>query len=204
MINTQFNQDVLVEKNNNANKTHCHPVTIKYTTRCQCICYNKQSPCSGLCSCKRCNNSFGKRAITHDLKKPKRKRHWQLEVSKSLCFALNEGELVPSGSRSMLEFFILESILKYILQEGIQLLPVNIQIIYNAIAEILDTTHTQLPVGTKSISDINTFLHEHDHNLKVFRALCLSYLDDSLQELTTSHDMEGMASSLIVYTLSTF
>lgn len=190
-------------KNDKDNKTHCHPVTFKYTTNSQCSCYNKGRPCSGLCSCKRCNNSFGNRPVTLRETKRKRQRHQlQRDVSKSLCFALNEGELVPCGSRSMLEFFILESILKYILQERVQLLPVNIQKIYNALAEILNTTHTPLPVGTKTISDITTFLHEHDHNLKVFRALCLSYLDDSLQNLTTAHDVEGInLYSVLSYTI---
>lgn len=81
--------------------------------------------------------------------------------------------MVPSGSRSMLEFFLLESIV-YIVQEGISLLPENTQVIYNTLAELLHTTETQLPVGTKEVCDITVFLHEHDLNL--FQALCLSFL----------------------------
>ena len=76
----------------------------------------------------------------------------------------------------MLEFFILESIVKYLVQEGISLLPENIQVIYNTLVELLHTTENQLPVGTKDVGDINTFMREHKLNLQVFQALCLSFL----------------------------
>lgn len=117
------------------------------------------------------------------IKKPLRKRHrheMQQKVSKGVIFANEEGENVSIGPRSMLEFFILESILKYCLQEGIKIIPENIAIIYNAIAEILDTTYTQLPIGSKTLSDIQSFLREHDHNLEIYRALCISLLSTQL------------------------
>ena len=57
----------------------------------------------------------------------KRRRHkMQQNVSKGVIFVNDEGENVSSGPRSMLEFFILESILKYCLQEGIEIKPENI------------------------------------------------------------------------------
>jgi hypothetical protein len=39
--------------------------------------------------------------------------------------------------------------------------------------EILDTKYTQLPIGSKTLSDIQSFLREHDHNLAIYRVLFL-------------------------------
>ena len=101
-------------KNDKNNKTHCHPVTTKYTTRTQCICCTNERACTTLCCCKSCNNPFGQKPPTDD-QQPlrKRQRHeMQRRVSKGAIFAYDEAEIVSSGPRSMLEFFILEAILK--------------------------------------------------------------------------------------------
>ena len=53
-------------KNDEMNKSHCHPVSSKYTTLIYCKCCKESKPCTNLCRCKTCNNPFGKRLPTKD------------------------------------------------------------------------------------------------------------------------------------------
>ena len=62
-----------------------------------------------MCRCKMCKNPFG-RKITTDISEVCRKRpkhEWQVHVPKSIKFATDAGEHINTGSRSMLEFFVL-------------------------------------------------------------------------------------------------
>ena len=170
-------------KNDKMNKSHCHPITSKYTTVVYCKCCKNNKPCTNMCKCKMCKNPFGTRKITADTSEVhvsrKRPRHqWQIHVSKSVKFAIDVGEDVNTGSRSMLEFFVLESILKHCLQEKIEIIPANIEKIFNAIVEIADTLDVKLQIGRKSLEHIKCFLREHDHTVHVFKALCFAQLEN--------------------------
>ena len=44
--------------------------------------------------------------------------------------------------------------------------------------EISDTLNKELPIGTKSIDDVELFLKEHDHIVEVFKALCLAQIEN--------------------------
>ncbi len=96
-------------KNDKKGSTYCHPKTKKYSTTCLCSCYNNKRGCSGNCKRKFCENPFGKRNLEKYLPEArKRPRHsWQMPVLSSAAFALQEGEILNHGSRSLLEFFII-------------------------------------------------------------------------------------------------
>ena len=168
-------------KNDKTDTSHCHPVASKYTTITRCTCCKESKACTNLCKCKTCNNPFGKKLPTTESMQTSRKRprhSWQHKISKSVKFALDAREHVSSGPRSILEFFILESITKYCIREGIETTPGNIEKTYNAIVEISDTLNKKLPIGTKSIDDVEVFLKEHDHIVEVFKALCLAQIEN--------------------------
>ena len=166
-------------KNDKMNKSHCHPVSSKYTTLIHCKCCKESKPCTNLCRCKTCNNPFGKKLPTKDSMQMSRKRPrqpWQQKLPKSVKFALDAREHVSNGPRSILEFFVLEAITKYCLREGIETTSENIERIFNTIVEISDTLDMKLSIGTKSIDDVERFLRERDHIVDVFKALCLAQL----------------------------
>ncbi len=59
-----------------------------------------------------------------------------MPVLSSAAFALQEGEILNHGSRSLLEFFILEHILNYCIKHDSTMIPNDIEIIYNAVVEL--------------------------------------------------------------------
>jgi len=101
-----------------------------------------------------------------------------MSVPKSVRFAIDTGEEIASGSRSLLEFFVLESILKHCTRNGIETTPSNIEKIFNTIVEISDTLDTNIQIGQKSIDNIECFLREHSHIIEVFKALCLAQVEN--------------------------
>ena len=169
-------------KNDKMNKSHCHPTVSKYTTVVQCKCYKNDKACNDKCRCKTCNNPFGRKLQSTDASlQASRKRprqQWQMSVPKSVRFAIDTGEEIASGSRSLLEFFVLESILKHCTRNGIETTPSNIEKIFNTIVEISDTLDTNIQIGEKSTDNIECFLREHSHIIEVFKALCLAQVEN--------------------------
>ena len=165
-------------KNDRKGSTYCHPKTRRYSTTCLCPCYNNKRGCSENCKCKFCENTFGKRDVDKSLPGArKRPRHnWQLPVLSSAAFALQEGEILNHGSRSLLEFFILEQIFSYCIKHKSPMMPNDIDIIYNAVVELCTNQESSLPLSKLSLDKINTFLREHDHNAELFESLCVTHL----------------------------
>ena len=61
-------------KNDKMKRSHCHPVTSKYTTLVRCKCCKESKPCTNSCRCNNCNNPFGRKLITTEAKQALRKR----------------------------------------------------------------------------------------------------------------------------------
>ena len=85
------------------------------------------------------------------------------------------GESLNFGSRSLLEFFALEQVLNHCIERGIPTTSDNVAVIYNAMVEVC-VQEKNLPMGEMTLNKISTFLREHEHNLKFFKALCLAHL----------------------------
>ena len=102
------------------NMSHCHPVTSEYTTITHCNCYKESKACTNLCRLGTILS--GENYSQKTLYKPqgnngsKKKNH----LRKSAKFALDAREHVPSESRSILEFFIIEFITKYCKGKGLK------------------------------------------------------------------------------------
>lgn len=159
-------------KNDKKNGSHCHPKTQKYTSVCLCPCCKSGVGCSDNCRCKSCNNPHGKRTMTEQPPSRKRPRHlWQKSVQSSAKFALQLGEHLNHGPRSLLEYFAMEQVLNHCKMQEISETSENILIIYNAMVEIVQLYDCALPLGEKSVSEVETFLREHEHNLDFYKAL---------------------------------
>lgn len=72
----------------------------------------------------------------------------------------------------MLEVLELESIVKSIRQEGIEIHNVSTK--YNAIAGVMEAQYGHLPLGSKTLQEIQCFFREHQHILDLYQSLCLS------------------------------
>ena len=167
-------------KNDKKNSTHCHPKTRKYSTVCMCSCYNGEKGCSQYCKCKSCKNPLGRHTENRDAgsaQPQKRPRHnWQISIPKSATFALQKGEILNCGTRSLLEFFTLEQVLSQILKQGTLPTPNNIAKIYNAAVEVSATQEKNLPLGEMTLEKISTFLREHEYNLQYYKTVCVTRL----------------------------
>ena len=64
--------------------------------------------------------------------------------------------------------------------EGIEATSSNIEKIFNIIVEIADALGLKFTISTKSRSDIERFLREHQHIVEVFTALCLAQLHNEV------------------------
>ena len=83
-------------------------------------------------------------------------------------------EKIQPGSRTVYEFFILEEVVKYCIQQCIEVSAMNIHIIYSAVVELargLDIVHSLRP---EDENDIGTFLKKHTHIVGSFKSLSLS------------------------------
>ncbi len=83
------------------------------------------------------------------------------------------GKRINRGSRSLLEFFAMEQVLNYCMKKEI---PASSVIIYNAMAEIVTQYENVLPLSEKSVSEVETFLREHEYNLTFYKTLCITSL----------------------------
>lgn len=167
-------------KNDKTGKMSCLPQESKYTTITRCPCYKSDMPCNTSCACKNCANPRGERVLSTQ-KKPSRKRQrhpWQVQLPKSSIFALDAGEKVPAGPRSILEFFALDQSVKFCIEEGIDVSADNVLVIYNTVVEVSQAIQSEksLQLAMKTLEDIDTFLKEYDHLRNVFQSLCIGML----------------------------
>ena len=158
--------------------THCLPIVSKYgsTIRCPCL-KNKKA----LCRCKNCDND--KQPITQ-----KRRPHsHQIAIDKSAVFGRKEGEDMDLGNRSILEFFILEEVLSFINHHDLESDNETLHSLYNAIVDVVESlVQEDLPMGKKSITEIDVFSREHEHNLSAFTALCTAQVQIALSSIDES------------------
>ena len=125
------------------------------------------------CQCKKCNNPNGKRPEESLRKSRKRSRHpWQTTIPKSAVFALEEGESIKTGSRSVPEFFLLDQCLAYCRRENVDSTPENLHVLYNTLVDIAKATYDDLAVNSKELKDIKTFLEEYNLLKSKFEAFC--------------------------------
>ena len=158
--------------------THCVPVVSKYTTAIRCTCLKSGKSCSSQCRCTNCGNPNGKQPSTECELGPKRKRRkyrQQITIPKSVKFGMDAGEQMSEGSRTVLEYFILEGVLQFLKREMHEVSAQTLLDIYNAVVDVA-TPLQNLPLGFKRENDIMAFLREHKHNMEVFTSLCNSQL----------------------------
>ena len=141
--------------------SHCVPISSKYTKTIRCCCLRNKRMCTSLCRCKNRDNEYGRKP--GDLE-PRRKRQRHSHQISAVLFGLNLGEEINCGSRSILEFFLLEGVYEFVTSQDLQESSNSMSLIYNAIADVAGSFEEKLPIGEKSVQDMNTFLREHDHH----------------------------------------
>jgi hypothetical protein len=162
-------------KNDKTGGTHCHSMASKYTTVIKCKCLQSQRGCSTTCKCKNCHNPEGQRC-TQPPQRKRFKHDWQRKIVKSVCFASDQGEHISYGPRTILEYFVLECVLKHCNKEGIDISPDIVMLIYNTIVEVSESIKENLPISKKNMEAILTFLREHEHTLKLYQTLCIAQI----------------------------
>ena len=78
----------------------CYPIKIKYTETLRCPCLKEKVACSAVCCCKDCKNPYGKKPQSKHCRR-RLKHQWQVSLPKSGVFALQAGEAVETGPRSL-------------------------------------------------------------------------------------------------------
>jgi hypothetical protein len=102
---------------------------------------------------------------------------YQVNMMKSSAFGVTEGEDPSIGTRSVLEFLVLEGVFEFLKVHFEDTADAgNILILYNAIVDIANSFEEKLPIQPKDSAHIATFLKEHQHNLDSFTALCHAQL----------------------------
>ena len=139
-----------------------------------------QVGCTDQCKCKNCANPKGNRTIGQSPQRKRYKHDWQLHIARSVHTAIDLGEKIPHGHRTITEFFVLEGIFKYCLDEGINPASDIIYKIYNIIVEVAQAVHESFPISAKDIDSIEKFLKEHEHILELYQSLCISKLVTTL------------------------
>ena len=120
-----------------------------------------------------------KKQVQAVVTKPARKcqRHpWQLQVPRSAEFAIDKGETVPNGPRSVLEFFVMEYCVEHCTQEGIEVNANNHLILFSTLAELSKVVEYEVQIAMKSTEDLERFLREHECIRATFESLCIANL----------------------------
>ena len=163
-------------KNTRDDDIHCHVIKNKYTEVIRCTCVKNGTACNVNCRCKNCKNPCGQRPSSVDTPQRKRAKHdWQAETHmKSIDFALSRQEQLSDGP---LEFFLLENILVYCDEEGIEATPLNISAICHRIIASVNVADPNLQLRKMTKHLIELFLKHHRSNLTTFKMFCDMQLD---------------------------
>lgn len=158
---------------------HCVPIKSKYDSTIRCPCLINKKACTSHCRCRNCGND--KEPAT----RKRRQQPHQITIDKSAVFGCKKGEDMCPGSRSTLEFFVLEEILSYLNHQDL-LTTSAVHTLYNEIVDVAESfVEDELPIGKKSMEDIDKFLREHEHNLQAFTSLCNMQIQLALSTNTT-------------------
>ena len=160
-------------RNDRSGGTHCHEIKCKYTTISRCPCMKGGNACTEMCKCRGCGNPLGR--LTRDTPKRKRNEHaWQTyKLTSSANFANSKSENLTNGPFSKAEFFLLENIYCYCIDEEIEITPKNIHKIYLKIVASETANLDSISVSnSRSVSEIEKFIKMRKKNLRNFEQLC--------------------------------
>ena len=129
----------------------------------KCPCLKQKQACSHKCRCKNCENPCGQSTSDPPAKHRKRfTQSWQREHLKSSQFASAAKENLSLGPVTILEFFVLEYIIKHCSSQ-VDTTAEIVHMLYDAVASLAATlSEHQLPLGPRSFNDITSFMETHD------------------------------------------
>lgn len=165
-------------KNDTNDANHCCEIKHKYTSTCRCPCKRNGRGCTSECRCKNCMNPLGQRPLT-DIPKRKRFKHdWQQHRSmRSIDLAELKQEKIVSGPFTKVEFFLLENILSYCVDNDIEVMCENIHLIY---MQVMSAVKNEIPLCPRNVNDIEQFLEIHQKIVTNFKLLCKMQLEWNL------------------------
>ena len=158
-------------KDKQSTAQHCIPLESKYTTIVRCPCLRSGRKCTDACKCKKCNNPVGPRlhSVINQTKKAGQKHLWQKRINKGATFAIEMNEILSEGPRTSLEYLVIAEIIKFCIQNGLGCEVGVVSAFYSAVVEFAKTLNIPLPLGHKTIEQVDTTVREYHHNLNVFK-----------------------------------
>lgn len=85
-------------------------------------------------------------------------------------------EELSEGPHTSLEYLVLAEIIKFCILNGLGCEVSVISPFYSAVVEFAKTLNIPLPLGHKTIEQIDTTVREYHHNLDVFKTLSCTQL----------------------------
>ena len=150
----------------------------KYSSRCPC--YNKQQGCSYNCHCTFCCNPYGVRPQSerrHTKVHRARQRH-SLQVPSSLTPYSTSGRFLATrthsantGPWSILEFFVLEGLIKLLEKSENVVTVERLHALMNTVVVHAQQLGVNLPISTKTIKQVQGKFKQHVKNKKIFALL---------------------------------
>ena len=149
-----------------------------YSSRCPC--YNKKHPCSHLCKCKGCTNSFGTKpevVSSNCGKKRKREPYENQEIplkgKRTLQFMEAVGEPALTGGFSKMEFLMICSIVQNLMADNLdwKLQDLNHHMVfamYSGILELVETLKLDLALFKRTHAEIEKLLRNTTFKWDIF------------------------------------
>ena len=100
-----------------------------------------------------------------------------------------KSEKIDTGTLTMLEYFVLENLLKFCDEQGIEPVVNSIIHMYSQIMQAVKS-NPSLPISSKSSEQIHKCISRHDKLMSIFRNLCESQLTWNLCNEDMNPDLE--------------
>lgn len=159
---------------------HCEVKNTKYGTTTRCRCLRSKVECTEQCKCQNCKNPYGPRPPSDGAKpnsRRSRKKHsWQKKIDKSAIFAADLKEGLFTGPRTTLEYLVVGEIIQFCIHGGFEFEGGIVAALYSVVVNYTQAMTSTLPLGHKTIQEINKIEREYHHNLEIFENLSITQL----------------------------
>ncbi len=141
---------------------------------CRCPCARQKVPCSDRCRCKCCKNEFGERPLPCTTRRRKlydTSRH-ELRGKPGIEYLASVNEDVTVGKLSTLETIIIQCLLIYTIQNGLELTPTLIHTMYTGVLTASQLCQSiDFPIYDRSIRFITNYLKAIHVAIQLFQNL---------------------------------
>lgn len=140
----------------------------------RCPCYREKKTCSKLCTCKHCNNHFGKRPSASSTRRRQSYDEQRQKTSgkKSLDFMKEAGEINVDGYLTLLEVLLIKVIITSCIIKGIEASEDNVFHMFTIVCGIAnECTSVQFPLFARHKGLIKQHLTKVFHSIELLLKL---------------------------------